>query len=57
MAKTDDLLSTGKWADKLGVSAAKIKKAIIELNIEPDQKKGNCAYYSSETMDKVKKAL
>lgn len=57
MAKSEDMLTAAKWADKIGVSQNKIKKAIKELEIEPDSKKGRCSYYSAETIDKVRKSL
>jgi hypothetical protein len=57
MAKTEDLLTAAKWAEKLGVSQGKVKKAIDTLEIEPDQKKGKCNYYSEATMEKVKNSL
>jgi biotin operon repressor len=57
MVKAEELLSAAKWAEKLGVSQGKIKKAIETLEIEPDHKKGKCNYYSEATMEKVKKSL
>jgi biotin operon repressor len=57
MAKTHDLLTVTKWAEKLGVSQVKVKKAIETLEIEPDQKKGRCNYYSEATIEKVRKSL
>lgn len=57
MAKSEDLLTVAKWADKLGLSQNKIKKVIKDLNIEPDNKKGRCSYYSTETIEKLKKSL
>jgi len=57
MAKTEELLSAAKWAEKLGVSQGKIKKAIEQLAVEPDQTKGKCNYYSEATMEKLKKSL
>lgn len=49
-----EMLTAAKWAEKLGVSQGKVKKAITELNIEPDEKKGRCAYFSEETAEKIK---
>ncbi len=43
----DELLTAGKIAEKLGVSAAKVSKAIKDNAVEPDQKKGNCAYFGA----------
>ncbi len=45
---SDELLTAGKIAEKLGVSAAKVSKAIKDNAVEPDQKKGNCAYFGAE---------
>lgn len=44
----DGLLTAGKIAEKLGVSPAKVNKAIKDNGVEPDQKKGNCAYFGPE---------
>lgn len=52
-----EMLSSGKIAEELGVSAAKVKKAIEKAGVEPDDKKGRCAYYSRETFAKIKKEL
>jgi hypothetical protein len=57
MAATEEMLTSGKLAEKFGVSPAKIKKAITELALEPDAKKGPCAYYGSEKVELIKKAL
>lgn len=54
---TTQLLSTGKVAELLKVSPNKLKKAIQQLQIEPDAVKCNCNYYSLETIEKIKKAL
>lgn len=51
------LLTAGKIAKELGVSDAKVKKAIKELGLDPDEKKGACSYYSSSAIAKIKKAL
>ena len=51
------LLTAGKVAKELGVSDAKVKKAITELELEPDEKKGACSYYSASAIAKIKKAL
>jgi hypothetical protein len=52
----EELLTPAKIAAKLGMSDAKIKKAIKELNLEPDQKKGPCSYYGTEKIEKIKEA-
>jgi Mn-dependent DtxR family transcriptional regulator len=52
-----DLITAGKIAKELGVSDAKVKKAIKELGLEPKAKKGVCAYYSRDVTAIIKKAL
>ncbi len=53
----DDQLTAGKIAKEIGVSDAKVKKAIKELGIEPDSKKGACCYYGKASIAKIKKAV
>ncbi len=53
----NELLSTGKIAEQVGVSPAKVKKALEEMQIEPDQMKGKCAMFAPETVGKVKAHL
>ncbi|MBF0108846.1 MAG: hypothetical protein HQL76_06710 [Magnetococcales bacterium] len=50
----EQLLTAGKIAKELGISDAKVKKAIKELGIEPVAKKGVCNYYGRDSLDKVK---
>ena len=57
MAEKGSMLSVGKWAAEWGVTPAKVKKAIKELNVQPDMKKSGCAYYSDKTAAKIKKAV
>jgi len=52
-----ELLTAGKIAKEIGASDAKVKKAIKELGLEPDAKKGACSYYSRTAIAKIKKAL
>ena len=49
--------SAGAMAKELGVSAGKVKKALVGLGIEPDFVKANCGYYYTERTAQVKKAL
>jgi len=49
-----DLFSAGKIAKELEVPAKVIKNAIESLSIEPDVIKGNCKYYTKETVQKIK---
>lgn len=55
--KSGDMLTSAKWAEKFGIPASKFKKAIDQLNIQPDMKKGVCGYYSAKTAEKVKEAV
>jgi|GEM_PF-2447788 len=50
-------LTTGKIAEQLGVSPAKVKKAIAELQIVPTSMKGVCAYYDTAAVKKLAAAL
>ena len=52
-----DLLTAANIAKSLGVSDAKVKKAIQALGIKPQAKKGVCNYYGKDTVAKVKGAL
>ena len=52
-----DMYTAGKLAQKLGVSAGKVKKAIEAENIEPDEVKRGCKYYSEATAEKIKAVL
>ena len=51
------MLSAGKLAAKLGVSAGKVKKAIEKAGVTEDEKKGNCKYYGPEAQKKIEAAL
>ena len=50
-------MTAGAIAKELGVSDAKVKKAITELGIEPKEKKGACSYYAADALKKIKAAL
>jgi hypothetical protein len=52
-----DLLTAANMAKELGVSDAKVKKALKDLDIAPAAKKGVCSYYSKNALAKVKKAV
>ena len=55
---TDENLTTAaKLAKELGVSDAKVKKAIKELSIEPTAKRGVCCFYGPDVVGKIKAAL
>ena len=50
-------LSAGAMAKELGISPAKVKRALGELGIEADFVRSGCAYYYRERAEAVKKAL
>ena len=50
------LYTTGKLAEALGVSAAKVKKLLEELKIREDDAKGVCKYYGEAALKKLKAA-
>ena len=50
-------VTVGIIAKEIGVSDAKVKKAIETLKIEPVAKRGVCKLYAPETTEAVKKAL
>jgi len=54
---SEEMLSAGKWAKELGIAEANFKKAIKESGVEPDAKKGACAYYSRKTAEKIAKKI
>jgi predicted ArsR family transcriptional regulator len=49
--------SAGAIAKELGASPAAVKRALAELDIEPDFVKAGCAYYYAERTPQVKQAL
>lgn len=49
--------SAGAMAKELGVSPAKVKKALSALGIEADFVKSGCAYYYAERAAAVRKEL
>ncbi len=51
------LLTSGNIAKTLGVSDGKMKKAIKDLKIKPEAKKGVCNYYAPGALVKIKAAL
>ncbi len=51
------LLTAGALAKELGVSDARVKKAIKTLGLEPKAKKGVCAYYGKDALAKLKPAV
>jgi hypothetical protein len=55
-AKTG-MLTAGNIAKAIGVSDAKVKKAIQELGLKPVAKKGVCNYYAKDAVPKIKAAV
>ncbi len=53
----DEMMSAGKWAKEWGIPETTVKKAIKELGIEADAKKGACSVYGAATAAKIKKAI
>ena len=52
-----ELLTTGKIAEKLGVSQGKVSKVVKEKGLEPDAKKGACGYYGPDKVKLIAEAL
>jgi predicted ArsR family transcriptional regulator len=46
-------ITAGNIAKELGLSPAKVKKAIESLKLVPVAKKGACTYYSRDAVKKV----
>ena len=61
MAKGDDgaadMVTAASIAKQLGGSDGKVKKAIKELKLPPDAKKGVCCYYGAASVKKIAAAL
>jgi len=49
-----ELLTAGNIAKELGIPDAKVKKAITELGLAPDAKKGVCSYYGKAAVAKIR---
>lgn len=54
---TPTLYTASAMAKDLGVSDAKVKKAILELGLTAAAKKGCCTYYAPEDLAKLKAVL
>jgi hypothetical protein len=52
-----EMYGPGKLAKLLGVSQGKVKKPIEAEEIERDQVKRNCKYYSEATAERIKTLL
>lgn len=53
----EDLKTAAAWAKELGLPEKKLKEAFKAAGIEPDAKKGVCAYYSKVSAEKARKAI
>ncbi len=53
----EDLKTAAAWSKELGVPEKKLKDAFKAAGLEPDAKKGVCAYYSKASAEKAKKAV
>jgi len=53
----EDLKTAANWAKDLGVSEKKLKDALKAAGIEPDAKKGVCAYYCKASAEKAKEVI
>ncbi|HJW72849.1 MAG TPA: DUF3606 domain-containing protein [Geothrix sp.] len=53
----EELKTAANWAKELGVPEKKLKDAIKAVGLEPDAKKGVCAYFSKASAEKAKKAI
>jgi hypothetical protein len=55
--ETPTLYTASAMAKHLGVSEAKVKKAIKDLGLAPVAKKGCCSFYGADEMTKLKTSL
>ncbi len=55
--ENQELMTTKRISETMGVSEGKVKKAIKELNLEHDSARGVCKYYGAENFEKIKNAL
>lgn len=53
----EDMKSAGNWAKEFGVPEKKLKDALKAAGIEPDAKRGACAFYSKASAEKATKAI
>jgi len=53
----DDPKTLTAWAKDLGLNEKKLKAAVKALGLEPDAKKGVCAYYGQAKVEKARKTL
>jgi len=53
----DEPKTLANWAKELGLNEKKLKEAVKVLELEPDAKKGVCAYYGKTKVEKARKAI
>ncbi|BDU76862.1 hypothetical protein [Mesoterricola sediminis] len=53
----DELKTAAAWAKELALPEKKLKEALKAAGLEPDAKKGVCAYYAQATIEKARKGL
>lgn len=53
----EEQLSAGKWATQFNIPTKKFKDALKAAGVEPDSKKGACAYYSRTTAEETRKKI
>jgi hypothetical protein len=53
----EELKTVAAWAKELAVPEKKLKEALKAAGIEPDAKKGVCAYFSKASAEKARKAI
>ncbi len=53
----DEMKPIANWAKEMGVPEKKLKEAVKAADIQPDAKKGVCAYYCKASVEKAKKSL
>ncbi|MGK7345256.1 MAG: hypothetical protein ACNS63_05560 [Candidatus Nitrospinota bacterium M3_3B_026] len=54
---SEEVMTAAKWARHFNVSDKKFKDAAKAASIEPDSKRGRCAYYSKKTAEKIVKKI
>jgi len=55
--ETPTLYTASAMAKHLGLSEAKVKKAIKDMGLAPVAKRGCCAFYGAEELAKLKTSL
>lgn len=53
----DDLKTLANWAKELGLNEKKLKETVKAAGLEPDAKKGACAYYGKAAIAKAQQQM